>query len=170
MKPRQSRLLRLLVVFTALLMGLTIGATPAGAQTPGPRAAFSDPSAKPADVVVQAPGAPIVCHVSYGNDVTVYDGFLNVTWSVACRWTDDGQLATETRAIYMRIGIAQHGAVLAPVKTCLPEFGPSGTCSHRVPFNGVSGHVQSVMEATVTWNDGYQPIFGVFASPGSIVT
>ncbi|MEV0729257.1 hypothetical protein [Polymorphospora sp. NPDC050346] len=157
-------------MFTASLMGLTLGVTPAGAQAPGPRAAFSGPSAKSADIVVQGPGAPIVCHVNYGNDVTVYDGFLNVTWSVACRWTDDGELATETRAIYMRIGIAQHGNILAPVKTCPPAFGPSGTCSHRVPFNGVSGHVQSVVEATVTWNDGYPTIFGTFASPGSVIT
>ncbi|GIJ26721.1 hypothetical protein Vqi01_18830 [Micromonospora qiuiae] len=92
------------------------------------------------------------------------------TWAVACRWTDDGQLATETDAIFMQIGIAQHGVILAPVNTCPVALGASTTCSHRVPFNGVSGHVQSVMAATVTWKGGSPPLRGTFYSPGSIIT
>jgi len=159
---------RLIVVFAASVAGLALLAVPAGAQAPSPRAAFSTASAKP--VTVRVPGAPILCYVSYGNDVTVYDGFLNVTWAVACRWTDDNQLATETDAIFMRIGIAQRGVILAPVKTCPVTLGPSATCSHRVPFDGTSGSIQSVMEAVVTWNDGYPAIRGTFASPGSIIT
>jgi len=161
---------RLVVVFAASLAGLTLIVTPAGAQAPSPRAAFSGPSAKPAPVGVKVPGAPILCYVSYGNDVTVYDGFLNVTWAVSCRWTDDNQPASETDAIFMRIGIAQRGVILAPVKDCPVILGPNGTCSHRVPFDGTSGLVQSVMAAVVTWKDGYQPIRGTFYSPGSIIT
>lgn len=167
MKLRRLRSFRLLVVvFAASLASLTLNTMPAAAEAIGPRAAFSDPSA----ISVQAPGAPILCHVSYGNDVTVYNGSLNVTWAVACRWTDDNQLATETDAIFMQIGIAQHGIILAPVKTCPVALGPSTTCSHSVPFNGASGLVQSVMAAVVTWKDGYPPLRGTFYSPGSIIT
>lgn len=173
MKPRHSSMLRCLSVVLAAILAsltLTLTVTPAGAQAAGPRAAFSAASAQPAPVGAKVPGAPIICHVSYGNDVTVYDGFLNVTWAVACRWTDDNQLASETDAIFMQIGIAQHGVILAPVKTCPVTLGASATCSHRVPFNGASGRVESVMAATVTWKDGYPPIRGTFFSPGSTIT
>jgi hypothetical protein len=170
MKPRWSlSVRRLLVVLAAVTAALTL-LTPAGAQASRTRAAFTAASAKPTTVSVKVAGAPILCAVSYGNDVTVYDGFLNVTWAVACRWTDDNQLATETDAIFMTIGIAQRNVILAPVKTCPVTLGASATCSHRVPFDGTSGLVQSLMDAVVTWNDGYPPIRGRFVSPGSVIT
>jgi hypothetical protein len=166
-----ARLLRqLVVVLVASLAGLALVATPSSAQEKGPRAEFSGPAVGPRPIVVNSPGAPVRCEVSFGNDVTVSGGTLNVTWAVACRWTDDGQLSTEVDAIYMQIGIRKNGRFVPPTKTCLPILGPAGTCNHSVPFDGTAGRYDSVMAATVTWNDGYPPIRGQFFSPGFILT
>ncbi|OXM43490.1 hypothetical protein CFP75_37875 [Amycolatopsis alba DSM 44262] len=120
--------------------------------------------------VANSPGAPVRCDVSFGNDVTVSGGKLNVTWAVACRWTDDGQLSTEVRDINIQIAIRKNGRVIPPAKTCLPAPSASTTRSHRVNFDGTSGRYDSAMFATVTWNDGYPPISGLFFSNGSIIT
>jgi hypothetical protein len=167
MKLRRSRSLRRLVVMlTTLVAGLTLIVTPSGAQQLGPRAAFSGPTT----FTVNAPGAPVLCHVNVGNDVTLYDGYLNVTWAVACRWTDDNQLSTEVDAIFMAIGIRQGTTIMIPAKQCPVALRPDTTCSHRVPFPGLSGHYDSIMQAVVTWKDGYPPIRGTFISPGITVT
>lgn len=177
MKLSSRRILRRLgVVLAASLAGLTLMAAPSGAdepgaEDPGPRAELVDPNAKPPAYGVNAPGAPVRCEVGYGNDVTISGGRLNVTWAVACRWTDDGQLSTEVKDITVQIFIFKDGRVIPPTMTepCV-EPAPSTTCSHSVPFDGTTGTYDSVAFVTVTWNDDYPPISGGFLSPGFVLT
>ncbi|MFC3447877.1 hypothetical protein [Amycolatopsis speibonae] len=168
MKLFHSRTLRRLVVALAAFMaGFTLFATASSAGELGsPRAAFHVVG----QMVVNSPGAPVRCEVGFGNDVTVSGGALNVTWAVACRWTDDGQLSTEVRDINIQIAIRKNNRVVGSVLPCPPAPSPSTTCGHRVPFDGTAGRYDSVIFTTVTWNDGYPPISGLFGSNGTIIT
>jgi len=171
MKPFRSRPLgRLAVVLATSLVGLVLVAAPSGAQVLGPRAAFSGPGAEPATSRVDVPEASILCDVGVGNDVTVYDGHLNVTWAIACRQTDTGQLSPLVDAIFMRIGIRNGSSFVLPIGNNCVTVGPSATCSHRVPYSGTTGRHDSVVEAIVTWKDGYPPLRGAFLSPGITIT
>ncbi|GID91923.1 hypothetical protein Adi01nite_13350 [Amorphoplanes digitatis] len=171
MKPRSLlSLRRIAVLLAAALAGLTLVATPAGAQERGPRAAFSGPSAKGTTVTTQVAGAPILCEVNYGNDVTLSGGLLNVTWAVLCRYTDDGQFAKEVKDITMLVTIFQNNRIVGESGFCPASPEAFKACIHRVPFPGGTGRIHSEMYAKVTWNDGYPPIAGVFASPGFTIT
>jgi len=167
---RSPALRRLVIVLAASLASLALIAAPSGAQGLGTRAVFGAATGTPSTFIVNSPGAPVLCSVSYGNDVTIDRGFLTVTWAVACRWTDDGQLSTEADAIYMQVGIRKGTSFIPTPIQCPIILGAAGTCNHRVPFDGTSAHYDSVMAATVTWNDGYPPISGTFLSPGFIYT
>lgn len=175
MKLSSRRILRRLgVVLAASLAGIALMAAPSGADEPGtelgPRAEFGEPNAKPPAYGTNVPGAPVRCDVSYGNDITISDGTLNVTWATACRWTDDGQLSTEVANITTQIFFFKNGQFIPPdqISPCVDPRA-STTCSHRVPFDGTAGSYDTLAFITVNWNDGYPPIQGVFASPGFVL-
>lgn len=114
--------------------------------------------------------AAISCGVSVGNDVTLYDRFLNVTWAIACRDTATGQLTPLAKDITMIVAIRKGTTIIQPISPPCVTAGPTATCFHRVPYDGFSGKVDSIMAAQVTWTDGVDPLIGSFRSPGKIIT
>lgn len=165
--------LRQIVYFLSVLM-LSVGAVGTASATTavptGPRAAFSGTSVELSTSAGDVSAAAILCEVSVGNDVTIYGGYLNVTWAIACRDTATGNLTPLARDITMIIGIRRGTSFILPISSPCVTPGPSATCSHRVPYDGFTGRVDSVMAARVTWTDGYRPIEGEFVSQGSIIT
>ncbi|AGM07233.1 hypothetical protein [Amycolatopsis keratiniphila] len=151
---------------SAVMVGTTSTATAAPAAA---RAAFSATSVELSTANGKVTAAAILCEVGYGNDVTIYGGYLNVTWAIACRDTATGQLTPLARDITMTIGIRKGGKVILPISAACVTPGAYATCSHRVPYDGFTGQVDSAMVARVTWTDNYPPISGGFVSPGSII-
>ncbi|GAA3873474.1 hypothetical protein GCM10022243_43260 [Saccharothrix violaceirubra] len=137
-----------------------------GTVAAGRRAVFNGPGVGPSLARIEAPDAAIICDVGYGNDVTLYDGFLHVTWSVACRDTATGKPTPLARDIRMLIGIRNGKNFIPPVSDLCITPGPTATCSHRVPYGGTIGWHDSKMAVVVNWTDDYEPIAGVFITPG----
>ncbi|EMD29588.1 hypothetical protein [Amycolatopsis azurea] len=166
-----SRLRQIACFLSVLMLSVgVVGAASAATTTPAAaRAAFSPTSVELSTSGGDVSATAIACEVSVGNDVTIYGGFLNVTWAIACRDTATGQLTNLARDITMTIGIRKGGKIVAPISAACVTPGPSATCSHRVPYDGFTGRVDSAMVARVTWTDNYPPISGGFVSPGSII-
>lgn len=164
--------LKRIACFLSVLMlsaGVVGTASAATAAPTAARAAFSGPGVELSTSRGDVSAAAIGCGVSVGNDVTIYGGYLRVTWAIACRDTATGSLSPLVRDITMTIAIRNGNGVILPISAACVTPGPSATCSHSVPYNGFTGWVDSVMVARVTWTDGYPPLSGGFDSPGSII-
>lgn len=166
--------LRRIVCFLSVLV-LSAGVVgTASASTAAPaaaRAAFSGPGVELSASGGDVSAAAIRCEVSVGNDVTIDNGYLRVTWAIACRDTATGNLTPLARDITMTIAIRKGGtSVILPISPPCVTPGPSATCTHAVPYDGFTGLVDSAMIARVTWTDSYPPISGGFVSPGTIIT
>lgn len=144
-------------------------ASAATAVPAAPRVVFTGPA-----IGLSAQGdvsaAAIRCEVGVGNDVTLYDGQLHVTWAIACRDTATNQLSPLVKDISMTIGIRKGTSIIPPISPLCTTPGPSATCSHHVLYDGFTGRTDSVMAAQVTWTDGYPPLTGSFRSGGRIIT
>jgi hypothetical protein len=153
-----------------LSVGLVGTASASAAAPDAARAAFSGPTIELSVSRDDVSAAAISCGVSVGNDVTIYDGHLNVTWAITCRDTATGRVSDLVRDITMVIGIRKGTSFIAPISKPCVTPGPSATCFHRVLYDGFTGRVDSVMSAKVTWTDGYRDLTGTFLSPGSTIT
>jgi len=157
---------QVLCLLSVLLMSVGVVGTASAAT---PRASFSGVAVE-MSTSGDVSAAAISCGVSVGNDVTVYDGYLNVTWAISCRDTATGQLTPLARDITMTIAIRKGGtSAILPISPACTTPGPSATCSHRVPYDGFTGFVDSAMVARVTWTDNYRPLTGGFVSGGTII-
>ncbi|HEV2779725.1 MAG TPA: hypothetical protein VGX25_10020 [Actinophytocola sp.] len=134
-----------LIVFAGLaLVGL--GAGPAGAATdrsdvmvstrtdasllPQKSSAPADPArvAGDAAVAAHAPGAGIICETGSPLGIhTTANGGIEVEFRLACRWSDDGSLATEVLLNTMYCGIILNGSRVVK-STVQPNPGPTGSC------------------------------------------
>jgi hypothetical protein len=84
-------------------------------------------------VADHAPGAYIRCETSVGNGITASDGFLRVTFALACRWTDDGELAPEVVLTQITAGFLLGNSAVIYSRQC-PGTGPTNTCGIQVPL------------------------------------
>lgn len=160
---------RRLACFLSVLLlsaGLTGTATAAPAA---PLVVFSGPGIE-MSTQGDVSAAAIRCDVGVGNDVTLYDGQLHVTWAIACRDTATNQLSPLVRDITMQIGIRKGNSIIPPASPPCVTPGPSATCSHHVVYDGFTGKTDSVMYAQVTWWDNYPTLTGGFLSAGKIIT
>ena len=118
---------RYVVALIAVSFALTAGTGMAAADQPG-AAAWTTNGIQGSGVTAFVEGAPIRCDLSAGDGIRVNGPRVEVTFAVACRWTDDEQLARDVSIIDMRAGIIRGSDTLVAPLTQCADNRPFLTC------------------------------------------